>query len=149
MSLGEKLSGDLKAALKSGDKDTLSILRMIKSSIKNLEIEKRASLNDDEISAILRTFVKRAKEAIEQFSNAGRTELAEKESRELSIIQDYLPKELSEEEVRSIIKDAISESGAEGIKDMGKVMKAVMVKAKGQIDGKSANNLVKELLEAQ
>lgn len=148
MSLGEKLTGDLKDALKSGDKDRVSILRMVKSSIKNLEIEKRVPLNDDEISAILRTFVKRAKEAIDQFSSAGRTELAEKETRELSIIQDYLPKELDEEEVRSIIKDAIDESGAEGVRDMGKVMKAVMVKSKGQVDGKRANQLVKEMLEA-
>lgn len=148
MSLGEKLTGDLKDALKSGDKDRVSILRMVKSSIKNLEIEKRVPLNDDEISAILRTFVKRAKEAIDQFSSAGRTELAEKETRELSIIQDYLPKELDEEEVRAIIKNAIDESGAEGVRDMGKVMKAVMVKSKGQVDGKRANQLVKEMLEA-
>lgn len=148
MSLGEKLSGDFKDALKAGDKDRVSILRMVKSSVKNLEIEKRKPLNDDEISAILRTFVKRARESIEQFSEAGRTELAEKERRELSIIQEYLPKELDEAEVRAIVQEAINESGAEGIKDMGKVMKVVMVKAKGQIDGKRANHLVKEMLEA-
>ena len=148
MPLGEKIEEDFKEALKSRDKDRLSILRMIKSSIKNEEIEKKESLNDEEISAILRLFVKRAKEAIEQFSNAGRTELAEKETKELAIVRNYLPKQPDEDEVRKIVRESIDETGAAGLKDMGRVMKAVMVKAKGRIDGKSANTLVKEMLEA-
>ncbi len=148
MSLAEKISNDFKEALKSGEKSKVSVLRMIKAAIKNREIEKGASLNDDEISSIFRLFVKRAKESIEQFSKANRTDLVEKEKEELTIIQNYLPQQLGEDEIRKIIKDIISEVGATGPKDTGKVMKAVMVKAKGQIDGKLANTIVKEMLEA-
>jgi uncharacterized protein YqeY len=146
--LGERLAEDLKAAMKSGDKDKVSILRMIKSSIKNQEIDKKSSLDEKEISAIFRSFVKRAKESIEQYTNAGRSELAEKEERELAIIQDYLPKQLDKEGARKMIKELVVETGAAGPGDMGKVMKAVMAKSGGQIDGKMASNLVKEILEA-
>ena len=148
MSLGEKLSEDLKTALKSGDKDKVSILRMVKSSIKNQEIDKKSSLDDKEISSTLRVFAKRAKDAIDQFSAAGRTELAEKEQMELEIIQDYLPKQLGEEDARKVIQEVVSDIGAAGPGDMGKVMKALMVKAGGQIDGRMASSLVKEILEA-
>ena len=147
MQLSEKLSNDYKDALRSGDKSKVSILRMIKAAAKNKEIEKGASLTDDEIYTIFRSFVKRANESIEQFSKAGRTDLAEKEKEELSIIQNYLPKQLGEDEVKGLIKEAISEVGAAGPKDMGKVMKLVMSKTKGQADGKLVNNLVKEMLE--
>ncbi|MBI4848134.1 MAG: GatB/YqeY domain-containing protein [Nitrospirae bacterium] len=148
MPLSEKIASDYKDALKSGDKDKVSILRMIKAAIKNREIDKGGPLDDDEISGILRTFVKRANESIEQFSKAGRTDIADKERSELVIIQDYLPKQLGEDEIKTIVKDAIAETGAAGAKDMGKVMKAVMAKTKGQADGKLVNNLVKELLGA-
>jgi len=145
--LSEKLSNDYKDALRSGDKGKVSILRMIKAAVKNKEIEKGTSLTDDEIYTIFRMFVKRANESIEQFSKAGRMDLAEKEKEELTIIQNYLPKQLGEDEVKGLIKDAISEVGAAGPKDMGKVMKLVMSKTKGQADGKLVNNLVKEMLE--
>ena len=147
MQLAEKLSNDLKTALKSGDKIRLGILRMIKSDIKNKEIEKGASPGEEEILAMLRSFVKRAKDSIEQFSNAGRTDLAEKEKAELAVIQEYLPKQISEDDIRQIVKDAVAETGASGPKDMGMVMKAVMGKTKGQADGKLVNGLVKEILE--
>jgi len=148
MSLGEQLADDLKAAMKSGDKDKVSILRMVKSSIKNQEIEKKSALDDKEISSVFRSFVKRAKESIDQYSGAGRTELAEKEQRELKIIQNYLPEQLSEEDARKVIKEVVSEVGAAEPGDMGKVMKALMAKTGGQIDGKMASSLVKESLEA-
>ena len=147
MHLSERISDDYKEALKSGDKDRVSILRMVKAAVKNREIEKRSPLSDDEISGILRSYVKRAHESIEQFSKAGRTDLAEKEKKELAIIQSYLPQQIEEDEIRIIIKDAINETGAAGAKDMGKVMKAVMSKTKGLADGKLVNNLVKEMLE--
>lgn len=147
MQVSEKLSDDYKEALKAGDKGRVSILRMIKAAVKNKEIEKGSSLSDDEIYAILRSFVKRAGESIEQFSKAGRTDLAEKEKEELSIMQGYLPRQLSEEEIRKLVKEVISETGASGMKDMGKVMKAVMAKTKGQADGKLVNTIVKETLE--
>jgi len=145
--LSEKLSDDYREALKAGDKSRVSILRMIKAAVKNREIEKGSSLSDDEIYAILRSFVKRANESIEQFSKAGRTDLAEKEKEELSIMQGYLPRQLGEEEIRKLVKDIVSETGASGMKDMGKVMKAVMAKTKGQVDGKLVNTIVKETLE--
>lgn len=148
MSLMGSITNDLTSALKSGQKGRLLILRMVKSAIKNGEIEKGDPLNDDEVSAVLRTFAKRAKDSIEQFSKAGRKELAEQEKEELAIIEEYLPKQLGEDDLRGMIKDIIHEQGAVGIKDMGKVMKALMVKAKGQVDGKIANNIVKEILEA-
>lgn len=147
MSLAEKISADVKNALKSGDKSRLSILRMIKSSIKNKEIEKSEALTDEETSAILRSFLKRANESIEQFTIAGRTDLVEKEKEESEIIQNYLPRQLNEDQTREIVSNAISEVGATGPGDMGKIMKAIMVKAGGQVDGKLASKLVKEMLE--
>ncbi len=147
MSLMETIANDLISALKSGQKEKLLILRMVKSAIKNAEIEKGELLNDDEVLAVLRTFAKRAKDSIEQFSQGGRDELAEKEKVQLAFIEEYLPKQLGEDDLRGMIKEVIQEQGASGIKDMGKVMKGLMVKAKGQVDGKSANNIVKEMLE--
>jgi len=149
MSLIETISNDLVRSLKAGDKGRLLILRMVKSAIKNAEIEKGGPLNDDEVSAVLRTFAKRAKDSIEQFSGAGREELAAKEREELAVIEEYLPKQFGEDDLRIMIKDIIREQGAVGIKDMGKIMKALMIKAKGQFDGKAANNIVKEMLEEQ
>ena len=147
MSLMETIANDLISAMKSGEKEKLLILRMVKSAIKNAEIEKGDLLTDDEVSAVFRTFAKRAKDSIEQFSQGGRDELAEKEKVQLAVIEEYLPKQLGEDDLRGMIKDAIQEQGASGMKDMGKVMKALMVKAKGQVDGKVANNIVKEMLE--
>jgi len=148
VSIFETISDDLNVALKAGDKNRVSILRMIKSAVKNREIEKKAPLDDDEVKAILKTFVKRGKESIDQFTKAGRTELVEKETQELAVVRKYLPKQLSEEETKSMISDIVNELGAAGPKDMGKVMKAVMNKAKGLVDGKLANKLLKEILEA-
>jgi len=148
MSLSEKIATDFNRALKSGDKVRVAILRMVKSAIKNREIEKGEALGDDEIEGVFRSFVKRAKESIEQFSKAERTDLVEKEKAELAIIQEYLPRQLGEDETREIIRNAIAETGAAGPQDMGKVMKAVMAKGKGLVDGKLANILLKEMLEA-
>ncbi len=148
MQFSEKLSDDYKDALRSGDKSRVSILRMIKAAVKNREIEKGSLLSDDEIFAVFRSFVKRANESIEQFSKAGRMDLAEKEKEELSIMQGYLPQPPGEDEIRKLVKEIISETGAAGPKEMGKVMKAVMAKTKGLADGKLVSNLVKEMLEA-
>lgn len=147
MSLSETISNDLNSALKSGRKGTVLILRMVKSAIKNSEIEKGGPLTDEEVSAVLRTFAKRAKDSIEQFSQAGREELAEKEKEELKVIEGYLPKQLGEDDLRGMIGEIIKEQGASGMKDMGKVMKALMARSGGQVDGKTANNIVKEMLE--
>ncbi len=148
MSLSGKIEKDLKESLKSGDKNRLLILRMVKSAVKNKEIEKGEPLNDEDIQAVFRSFSKKAGESIEQFSRAGRDELAEKEKAELAVLQEYLPKQLGEEDIRKAVRDVIDETGAAGVKDMGRVMKAVMSKLKGQADGRLVNNLVKETLEA-
>ncbi len=148
MSLSGKIEKDLKESLKSGDKNRLLILRMVKSAVKNKEIEKGDPLTDEDIQAVFRSFSKKAGESIEQFSRAGRDELAEKEKAELAVLQEYLPKQLGEEDIRKAVRDVIDETGASGVKDMGRVMKAVMSKLKGQADGRLVNNLVKETLEA-
>jgi uncharacterized protein YqeY len=147
VSIIETISDDLKGALKAGNKTKVSILRMIMSTVRNREIEKKAPLDDDEVTAIVKTFVKRGKESIDQFEKAGRSELVEKEKQELAVIQNYLPKQLSEEETRSMISDIVNAVGAQGPKDMGKVMKALMRQSAGQIDGRLANKLLKEILE--
>ena len=148
MSLSDKLSNDLKESMKSGDKIKVSVLRMIRSEIKNREIEKGSSLDDDTVMSVLGSFSKKARDSIEQFSKAGRTDLADKEKGELDIILGYLPAQMSEGDLRKLVKKAIEETGASGPKGMGMVMKAVMAEAKGQADGKAVNKLVKEMLEA-
>lgn len=148
MSISEKIEKDLKESMKSGDKTRVSILRMVKSAMKNREIETGGPLKEEDVQAILRSFSKKAGESIEQYAKAGRTELADKEKAELAVIQEYLPRQLGEEEVRTIIRDAINETGAAGMKDMGRVMKTVMARTKGQADGRLVNSLVKEILEA-
>lgn len=146
MHLSERLSEDLKKTLKAGEKDALSVIRMIKAAIKNKEIEKGTPLGDEEKNGVLLSLARQRKESIEQFSKANRQDLVEKETRELSIIKSYMPRQLTEEELKAIIEDAIKEIGAGSQKDTGKVMKFVMAKVKGQVDGKLVSELVKNLL---
>jgi hypothetical protein len=146
MSLSERLSEDLKKALKTGEKDMLSVIRMVKAGVKNKEIEKGSALSDEEICGVLMSLARQGNDSIEQFSKGGRQDLAAKESRELSIIQSYLPQQLTEKELKGIIKDAVKEVGASGPRDMGKVMKSIMPKIKGQADGKLVSELVKKAL---
>jgi uncharacterized protein len=147
MSLLEKLNEDLKLAMKASDSLKVSVLRMAKSSIKNREIDTRKALSDDDIIHILNTLAKQRRESIEQFSKGGRQDLAEKETAELAILQSYLPEQITPEELDRIVLEAINESSAAGIKDMGKVMRLVMTRTKGSADGKLVNQRVKELLE--
>ncbi len=146
MSLAEILSDDLKKALKTAQKDTLSVIRMIKAAVKNKEIEKGAALSDEEIHGVLMTMAKQRRDSIEQFSKGGRQDLVEIEARELPIIQSYLPEQLTEEEVKEIIRDTVKEIGVQGPQDMGKVMKSVMAKVKGQADGRLVSELVKKAI---
>lgn len=142
----QKLDIELKEALKARDEIKLSTLRMIKASLKNREIEKMSSLSGDDIITVLSTLSKQRRESIEQYIAASRPDLAEKEEKELRIIQTFLPKQLSPEELDKIILEAIKESGAASASDIGKVMKIVSPKTKGQADGKTVNNRVKEIL---
>ncbi|TAN45057.1 MAG: GatB/YqeY domain-containing protein [Nitrospirae bacterium] len=142
----QKIDGDLKEAMKARAEVRLSALRMLKTALKNRSIEKMGRLSDDEVIGVLSSLVKQRRESIEQFSAAGRTELADKEKQEIEVLQAYLPKQLSAEEIDEIIKSAIAECAAASPADMGKVMKIVAPKTKGMADGKAVNQRVKELL---
>ena len=146
MSLKERLKADMKEAMKAKDKVKLSTIRMINSLIKNAEIEKRGELTDEEIIQLLMKYAKQRKESIEMYEKGGRQDLVEKEKAELAVVESYLPKQMSEEEIRELVKQIIEEVEASSIKDMGKVMKAVMPKVKGRADGSVVNRIVKELL---
>ncbi len=146
MGLKEQIMQDMKEAMKSKDSLKVSTLRLLISEIKNKEIEKRGELSDDEILAVIQKAVKQRKESIEKYKEAGRTDLAEKEEKELKILESYLPQPLSKEELEAIIEEAIKETGATTPKDMGKVMKVVMPKVRGRADGKLVNQMVREKL---
>ena len=147
MSLQQRLDGDLKAAMKSSDSLKTSVLRMIKAAIKNKQVEKRKDLSDEEIISVISTLTKQRRESIDLFSKGGREELAEKERQELAMLQLYLPGQLSPEDLDRIIMEAINESSAEGVKDIGKVMRLIMPRVQGAADGKVVNQRVRELLE--
>ncbi|HKZ57554.1 MAG TPA: GatB/YqeY domain-containing protein [Thermodesulfovibrionales bacterium] len=147
MSLQQRLDDDLKAAMKSSDSLKTSVLRMIKAAIKNKQVEKRKDLSDEEIISVLSTLTKQRRESIDLFSKGGREDLAEKEKQELEMLQLYLPGQLSPEDLDRIIMEAINESSAEGVKDIGKVMRLIMPRVQGAADGKVVNQRVKELLE--
>ena len=149
MSLLKRLDEDLRAAMKSSDAVKLSALRMAKAAIKNLQIEKGRELSDDEIVAVLSSMAKQRRESIEQFSKGGREDLAEKERQELSVLQSYMPAQLSPDELEKLIIQAIQESSARLEADMGRVMKLLMPKIKGVADGKWVNTRVKELLSSR
>jgi len=146
MSLLKTLDEDLKTALKKSDKIKLSALRLVKSAIKNRQIEKGSELSDEEILAIFSTLAKQRRESIEQFLKGGRNDLVHQEEQELLILQSYMPAQLSAEEIDKMISQAIKESSAKSEGDMGKVMKLLAPRIKGIADGKSVNNRVRELL---
>ncbi|HBR22825.1 MAG TPA: glutamyl-tRNA amidotransferase [Nitrospiraceae bacterium] len=150
MDILKKINEGLVASMKSrADELKVSTLRMMKSSIKNAEIAKRGKgeLTEEDILGVLSSMVKQRKESVEQYSKANRNDLAEKENKEISIIQAYLPEQLSAEEVDEIIKSTIREAGITGMKDMGRLMKELMPKIKGKADGKQVSQRVKETLE--
>jgi len=149
MEILRKIDEDLSASLKARDDIRVSTLRMIKSAIKNAEIEKRqkGGLKEEDITGVLSTLVKQRRESIEQYTKAGRIDLAEKEGREIEIIQEYLPRQLSMEEIDNLIKTTIQETGVTGLKEIGRLMKALMPKIKGRADGRLVNERVKEVLE--
>jgi uncharacterized protein YqeY len=152
MDILKKINEDLVTSMKSkeeGSELRTSTLRMIKSSIKNAEIAKRGKgeLTEEDILGVLSSMVKQRKESVEQYLKANRNDLAEKENKEISIIQAYLPEQLSSEEVDEIIKSTIREAGITGIKDMGRLMKELMPKVKGKADGKLVSQRVKEIIE--
>ena len=164
MDIKEKIKEDLKNALKGRDALTVSVLRMLLSAILNKEIEKRAKiakaenglgeqelteksrLLEDEIMQAISSEVKKRKEAATEYEKGGRQDLFEKETKEAEILKKYLPEELSDDDLKKIVDEAILKVGASSIKDMGSVIKEVMVQAKGRADGSKVSQLVKELL---
>jgi len=142
MSLLDKISQDLTVAQKKRDTIRVSTLRMLKSDLKYKQIEKKSSLAEEEELAVLSSAVKKHKDSIEQFKQAQRNDLVAQEEAELNIILEYLPKQLSEEELTDLITQAIQEAGAVSKADLGKVMKLLMPKTRGRSDGKLVSSLV-------
>lgn len=146
MSLLERLNSDIKQAMKNKEKDKLSVIRMIKSSIQNEAIKTGNELSEDEELTVLSREVKQRKDSLHEFDKAGRQDLVEKIRTELQYVELYMPKQLSEEEVSEIVKQAISETGASLKAEMGKVMAVIMPKVKGKAEGSLVNKLVQQHL---
>ncbi|MEW6037366.1 MAG: GatB/YqeY domain-containing protein [Pseudomonadota bacterium] len=144
--LKERLQGDMKMALKAGEKERLATVRLILAAVKQKEVDERIMLDDAQIVMVLDKMAKQRRESIAQYEAAGRNDLAGIEQAELVIIQEYLPKALSEDEVTAILQAAIEESGAKGIGDMGKVMALAKPKLQGRADLSAASARVKSLL---
>lgn len=148
MSLHDRLTEDLKSAMKSRDQLRMDVIRMIKAAVQYKEVELKQDLDDAAMSRIMTTLIKQRKEAAEQFEKGHRQDLATKERQEISIIEGYLPAALSSDELARIVDAAVKESGATSLKDMGQVMKAVMARLAGQsVDGKVVSDLVKAALQ--
>lgn len=149
MSLKEKIISDMTAAMKAKDANRLGTLRMVKAAIMNEENKRGVGsvLNDEEITKVLNSLVKQRKDSIEQYVNNGRAELAEKEQSELSVLEEYLPQAASADEIANAVMEAISETGASSMKEMGLVMKAALAKLAGKtVDGKLVSETVKNKL---
>ena len=142
MTISEKINEDLKSAMKSGDKTALSVLRMLKSDCKYKQIELGRDLTDDDVLAVLASSAKKRRDAIEGFEKGGRSDLVAKEKAELEVLSGYLPQPMSTEELEKIVAEVIAETGASTPKDIGLVMKQLMPKVKGKIDGRKVNEAV-------
>lgn len=144
MSLKDQIMADVKSAMKNKEADKLSALRFLQAAIKNKEIDVRPNeITEDDVLGVIKKAVKQRKDSIEQYGQAGRDDLVQKETFELEIIQAYLPEQLSEEAVAKIVEQVIAETGASSMKDMGAVMQAVMAKTAGAADNKVVSQLVR------
>jgi hypothetical protein len=146
MGLKEKLERDVVLALKARETEKVGTLRMVVSAIKNEAIAKRKELTEEEILTVVAREIKKRKESAEAYKNGGRNDLSEAESAEAGLLQQYLPEPLSESELEQLVRDAIQATGAESIKDMGKVISHVMAKAQGKAEGKVVSEKVRQLL---
>jgi uncharacterized protein len=147
MSLKERIVKEMTAAMKSREAARLSTLRMVKAAVQNREIEKGEPLTDDETAKLLQSLVKQRRDSVEQYEKAGRAELAEKERAEIAVIEEYLPQAASREEIERAVAEAIAETGATSLKEMGAVMKAAMARLAGRnADGRTVNEIVKSKL---
>ena len=147
MSLKQKLQEDLKSSMKNKDAIKKSVITLIRSSIKQYEVDNRVELQDDEIVELIAKQLKQTRDSRDEFEKAGRDDLVEKAEAEIEILKEYLPQQLSEEELNEIVISTISEVGATSMKDMKKIMTSIMPKVKGRADGKLINELVKKNLQ--
>ena len=134
MSLKERITDDMKAAMRAGEKERLGVIRMITAAIKQREVDERISLDDAQVLAVLEKMVKQRKESLVQFQAGNRQDLVDKESAEIDLLKTYLPSQLSDAEIDALIADAIAATGAGSVKDMGKVMSVIKSKAQGRAD---------------
>jgi uncharacterized protein len=134
MSLKERITDDMKAAMRSGEKERLGVIRMITSAIKQREVDERITLDDSQVLSVLEKMIKQRKESLTMFQAGNRQDLVDKESAEITLLQGYLPSQLSDADIDALIGDAIAATGAASIKDMGKVMGIIKSKAQGRAD---------------
>jgi hypothetical protein len=147
MSLKERITGDMTAAMKAREAGRLSTLRMVKAAVQNREIEKGGELTEEELTKALQSLVKQRRDSVEQYEKAGRAELAEKERAEIAVIEGYLPRGASREEIERAVEEAVAETGASSLKEMGAVMKAALARLAGRnADGKTVSEVVKSRL---
>jgi hypothetical protein len=147
MTLKDRLLSDMRTAMKERASLKKSVISMVRAAVLQIEKDKRTQLDDQGVIEVIAKEVKSRKEAIEMFRQGGRQDLIDKNEKEIEILSEYLPPQLSEAEIKEIIEDAVNKTGAAGLKDMGKVMGAVMPKVKGRAEGSTVNRLVKELLQ--
>jgi uncharacterized protein len=149
MSLKERVTSDMTAAMKSKEAARLSTLRMVKAAAQNREIEKGGELTDEEMTKLLQSLVKQRRDSVEQYEKAGRAELAEKERAEIAVIEEYLPQAATREEIERAVEEAVAETGASTLKEMGAVMKAALARLAGRnADGRAVSEAVKRKLSA-
>jgi hypothetical protein len=148
VTLKERITEDMKAAMRASDKERLSTIRMVQAAIKQREVDERIVLDDAQVIAVLEKMVKQRRESIVAFEQGGRADLADKEKAEIALLQVYLPAQLSEAEVDALIREAIATTGASSVKDMGKVMGAVKAKAAGRADMGAVSARIKAALSA-
>lgn len=146
MSLKERISEDMKAAMRAKDQARLGTIRMLQAAIQRKEVDERITLDDDQVMAVVEKMIKQSRDAAEQFTQGGRPELAEKENQDIAVWQHYLPEPLSEEEIAGMIKAAIAETGASNMKDMGKVMGVLKPKLQGRADMGAVSGKIKAAL---
>jgi uncharacterized protein YqeY len=148
MSLKSQITEDMKSAMKAGEKDRLKVVRLIRAAIKQVEIDKRIELDDAAVLAVLDKMVKQRRDSVDQFEKGNREDLAAIERAEIAVLEDYLPEQLSADELAAMVDEVIAATGAEGIRDMGKVMGQIKARAAGRADMGAVSTTVKERLNA-
>lgn len=147
MSLKQRITGDMTAAMKAKDAARTSTLRMVKAAVQNREIEKGGELSEEEMTKALQSLVKQRRDSVEQYEKAGRADLADKERAEIAVIEEYLPRPATREEIEQAVAEAVAETGASSMKEMGAVMKAAQARLAGRsVDGRAVSEIVKARL---